>query len=155
MEHFARDCKLRLRQENRHSHNNSKFQNAKVLKRVTLNTLHYLNCEVVVFRREGRTEGEVKRSLFKNWGWGKKWPVLWLYFDFFNLLISFLKWWGVALMAISNNGTNPPLQLLCGVSTLGVRPGVTKTSTRKGLNILKAGSSCFYLRKVMALRQKI
>jgi hypothetical protein len=57
-------------------------------------------------------------------------------------------------MAISNNGTNPPLQLLCGVSTLGVRPGVTKTSTRKGLNILKAGSSCFYLQKVMALRKK-
>jgi hypothetical protein len=81
--------------------------------------------------------------------------VLWLYFDFFNLLISFLKWWGVALMAISNNGTNPPLQLLCGVSTLGVRPGVTKTSTRKGLNILKAGSSCFYVQKVMALRKKI
>lgn len=71
--------------------------------------------------------------------------------------ICLLVFWngrGVALMAISNNGTNPPLQLLCGVSTLGVRPGVTKTSTRKGLNILKAGSSCFYLQKVMALRKK-
>jgi hypothetical protein len=66
MEHFARDCKLRLREENRHSHNNSKFQNANILKRVTLNTLHYLNCEVVVFRRVGRTEGEVKRSFIKN-----------------------------------------------------------------------------------------